>query len=488
MIPHQQAMPDEIRHLIVGGSLKERLEIQGHLSAMGIEVTAAPDMDIGLQILSRNEFNLIIVIHDPASLDVLDFLHAQKEAGDSTGVVVLARNADMEDAAQAMNAGALDFRLPPWSGEVLGFVVKAAMETSARKKAGARAEGEQSVPGMKEQGPGHREPKEKDNVSANNDRYRIMTRSPEMERLLKQAESVARSRATCLIQGESGTGKELLARFIHKRSDRAKGPFVALNCAALPETLLESELFGHEKGAFSGAVMKKAGKFELANGGTLLLDEVTEMAFALQAKLLRVLQEGEIDRLGGSAPIPVDVRIIATTNRDVLETVRAGKFREDLYFRLNVIPLKIPALRERKEDISLLAEHFRKHFVREYGKNGLDFATGVIERLEERKWPGNVRELKNIVERGVLLATGNTMTLQDLLGDQVEREEFTTASEGKNGIFPDTFNLGDIEKEMVKRALSKTQGNRTHAARLLGISVRTLRNKLAEYRKMGLVL
>ena len=489
MTSGRQLKPTETRILLVGGSLKERLEIQGHLSAMGIDVTAAPDMDIGLQILSRSKFHLVLVVHDPGSLDVLDFLHAQKGSGDETGVVVLAKKAEMEDAAEAMKGGVLDYRLPPWSGEVLGFVVQRAMQTPRHKRKDAPENGHEAAETLPEEkeplkkpesGPAH--------TSGSADRYRILTRSPAMERLLRQAESVAKSRATCLIQGESGTGKELLARFIHARSDRASGPFVAMNCAALPETLLESELFGHEKGAFSGAVMRKAGKFELADGGTLLLDEVTEMAFPLQAKLLRVLQEGEVDRLGGSTPVAVDVRIVATTNRDVLSAVRAGKFREDLYFRLNVIPLELPPLRERREDIGFLARHFKDHFVLEYGKNGLDFAEGVPEELAERKWPGNVRELKNIIERGVLLSQDRHITLQDLLGKHAEIEEEMAGHGGEKAMGTKTFNLSDMEKEMVQRALSRTSGNRTHAARLLGISVRTLRNKLAEYRKMGLVL
>lgn len=479
----------EKRILLVGGSLKERLGIQGHLSAMGIEVTAAPDMDIGLQILARNTYHLVLVVHDSGSLDALDFLQAQKSSGDQTGVVVLARKAVMEDAAEAMKRGVLDYRLPPWSGEVLGFVVKRAMQTLRHKRDESDENGHEASEALPE---GKDRPEKLESkpvhTSGASARYRILTRSPAMERLLKQAKNVAKSRATCLIQGESGTGKELLARFIHAHSDRASGPFVAMNCAALPETLLESELFGHEKGAFSGAIMRKAGKFELADAGTLLLDEITEMAFPLQAKLLRVLQEGEVDRLGGSSPVAVDVRIVATTNRDVLSAVRAGKFREDLYFRLNVIPLELPPLRERIEDIEFLARHFKDHFVREYEKNGLDFAKGVLKGLKEKRWPGNVRELKNIIERGVLLAAGSDITLQDLLGKYAEMEENMTAHGGDKVMGTKTFNLSDMEKEMVQRALSRTSGNRTHAARLLGISVRTLRNKLAEYRKMGLVL
>jgi two-component system response regulator FlrC len=226
-----------------------------------------------------------------------------------------------------------------------------------------------------------------------------------------------------------------------------------------------------------------------------LLDEITEMALPLQAKLLRVLQEGEVDRLGGSAPVPVDVRVVATTNRDVLAAVRAGQFREDLYFRLNVIPLKLPPLRERKNDIPFLAKHFLEHFSNEYGKKGLQFAEGVLEKLTDMKWSGNVRELRNIIERGVLLARGNEIQLSDLLEELScitktgEKIADTTESPANDAITDgNIFNLSEIEKEMIKKALNKTGGNRTHAAKLLGISVRTLRNKLAEYRRMGLVL
>ncbi|NPA94649.1 MAG: sigma-54-dependent Fis family transcriptional regulator [Thermodesulfobacteria bacterium] len=472
----------EEKVLVLGGSVKDRMELQGLLSNMGFTLTMAPDIQLALSLLAKGDFSLCIVFHEPGKVDAVEFLQALNEANLTARVIVLASEATVEDAQLIMELGAMDFRLPPWTPDVMEFVVKRAMTTSLapQKKAAAakKSAGVQAV----QRGEGD-DAKSRQNF----DKYKILTRSPAMEKVLAQARSVAKSKATVLIQGESGTGKELLARFIHSESDRAHAPFVALNCAALPETLLESELFGHEKGAFSGAISRKLGKFELANKGTILLDEVTEMAMPLQAKLLRVLQEGEIDRLGGYSPIPVDVRVIATTNRDVKSAVKEGKFREDLYFRLNVIPLKVPPLRERREDIPFLAEHFREHFVREYGKNGLKFAEGVLEALEQRKWEGNVRELKNIVERGVLLAQGDEITLQDLLGDELDNgADFSSDSGGSLG--GDTFNLGEVEKEMIKRALAKTKGNRTHAAKLLGISVRTLRNKLAEYRNMGLVL
>ncbi len=473
----------EEKLLIVGGSVRDRMEVQTHLDEMGFDITMAPDIQMALSLLSRSEFVLCMVFHDPKGLDSVEFLKALQDNELFTRVIVLAREATVEDAQLIMELGAMDFRLPPWTPDVLGFVIKRALATPVAKvKPVVKDQGEQAQAQVQCQ------EKKQSKKRRNFDRYKILTKSPAMEKVLAQARNVAKSKATVLIQGESGTGKELLARYIHQESDRADGPFVALNCAALPETLLESELFGHEKGAFSGAITKKLGKFELANNGTILLDEITEMALALQAKLLRVLQEGEIDRLGGYSPIPVDVRVVATTNRDVLSAVRAGKFREDLYFRLNVIPLKVPPLRERKEDIAFLAEYFREHFVKEYGKNGLKFAEGVLEALENRKWSGNVRELKNIVERGVLLAQSKEITLQDLLADEMVDEANSASVISDKGLGEDVFNLGEVEKEMIKRALSKTKGNRTHAAKLLGISVRTLRNKLAEYRNMGLVL
>ncbi len=465
--------------LILGGSVKDRMDLQSILDDLGFDSTMAPESQLAISMLSKGGFALCVVFHEEKTLDAVEFLQQLHDQGVDARVVVLASEATTEDAEMIMELGAIDFRLPPWNGDVMAFVIKRAMATSTAKTRATVIQREKE---------GKKEARNDKRHRQKFDKYCILTKSPVMEKVLAQARSVAKSRATVLIQGESGTGKELLARFIHKESDRASRPFVALNCAALPETLLESELFGHEKGAFSGAITKKIGKFELADKGTILLDEITEMALPLQAKLLRVLQEGEIDRLGGYSPIPIDVRVIATTNRDVLAAVRAGKFREDLYFRLNVIPLKVPSLRERKEDITFLAEHFRQHFVNEYGKNGLKFAKGVLDGLEQRRWSGNVRELKNIVERGVLLAQGLEITLQDLLGDELEHGAIFSPGQNGQEVSQETFNLGEMEKEMIKRALSKTKGNRTHAAKLLGISVRTLRNKLAEYRSCGLVL
>jgi transcriptional regulator with PAS, ATPase and Fis domain len=330
-----------------------------------------------------------------------------------------------------------------------------------------------------------------------------------MIRVLEVAEAVARSEATVLIQGESGTGKELIARFLHASSPRSNNPFVAVNCAALPASLLESELFGHEKGAFTGAQARKIGKFELAHGGTILLDEISEMDLPLQAKLLRVLQEREVDRVGGKEPVSIDVRVLATTNRNLEETVREGKFRADLYYRLNVIPLTLPPLRERRSDIKLLTEHFMRQFL---GERAPTLPAPVTEALMSHSWPGNVRELQNAVQRAAILSGGAVPRESDFLlsmnpatqldtfrNDQSaplprlhEAVERTVEASGHSGDAALRIRSGvtvaEMEKTLILETLRTTDNNRTEAARLLDISIRTLRNKLHEYRAAGVVI
>ncbi len=354
---------------------------------------------------------------------------------------------------------------------------------------------------------------------------KIVGSSLAMRRVLALAKQVAPSKATVLINGESGTGKEMFSKNVHAWSDRAKGPFIAINCAALPEHLLESELFGHEKGSFTGAIGRKIGKFELASGGTLLLDEISEMELGLQAKLLRALQEGEIDRVGGTETVKVDVRVIATTNRNLEDWVKEGKFRQDLYFRLNVIPLRLPALRERGDDIIELANFFLDMYTKEYALPQAKFSQEAIIWLKNYAWPGNVRELQNLMERAVLLAVGKDIVPAHFLLDpdnwplfeedesqaeQISAQPAENVSEQgslseteekaseKNSVPVQTATansvdfsgglmpLHEVERLMIKKGLEVTQGNRTQAAELLGISVRTLRNKLNEYKSMGL--
>lgn len=328
-------------------------------------------------------------------------------------------------------------------------------------------------------------------VSSKN--HTLIARDPAMLETLRRANQVAAADASILITGESGTGKEVLAHHLHRRSRRAAGPFVALNCAAIPENLLESELFGHEKGAFSGAVARRIGKFEAANDGTLLLDEVSEMDIRLQAKLLRAVQERVIDRLGGNTPVKINVRILSTTNRNLLTEVSRGTFREDLYFRLNVISLRVPPLRERPADIEVLADHFARRYA---DVNGLPYrrlSDKAIARLRANPWRGNVRELENTLHRAVLLSTGDMIEAEAI--ESVDQECFKAISNPPNhqDITPEPGLLGrfvgrrmdDVERAFILETLSHTLGNRTHAATILGISIRALRNKLRDYTAQG---
>lgn len=324
----------------------------------------------------------------------------------------------------------------------------------------------------------------------------IITADRRMRELIQLAKTVAQSKATVLVQGESGTGKELMASLVHENSNRAGRPFVAINCAAIPENLLESELFGYERGAFTGAVSSKAGKFEFANGGTLLLDEISEMDIRLQAKLLRVLQQGEVDRIGGRKPIPVDVRIIATCNRNLADCVREGTFREDLFYRLNVVNLTVPPLKERMGDIRILSSHFMAYYAQKNGKSLVSIDAESLGLLESHTWPGNVRELENVIERAVITATGSSITGRDIAIDRrsvsLTAEALVASGRAQGGVdlasapWVPGQTLNDIERQVILDALGYHKGNRTHTAKALGISIRTLRNKLSDYRKLGI--
>ncbi|WP_237217453.1 sigma-54 dependent transcriptional regulator, partial [Falsiroseomonas oryziterrae] len=374
-------------------------------------------------------------------------------------VVACGRAEDADAAVRAIEAGARDFLpLPPDPDVILAMLEAAGTEPV-------------------EDGP--------------------VAQDPGMASLLARAGQLARADASLLITGESGTGKEVLARHIHARSRRARGPFVALNCAALPETLLESELFGHEKGAFSGAIAARKGKFEQADGGTLLLDEVGEMDPRLQAKLLRVIQEREVDRLGGGAPVKVDVRLLAATNRDLAAEVAKGRFREDLYFRLNVLALHIPPLRARPADILPLAAHFTLRYARANGLPARALSAAAEARLLAHPWPGNVRELENCLHRAVLLAEGAEIGPEaiELTAPRAaapapaapEAQPRTAAPAGQIAGLVGR-KVDEVERELILETLSHCLGNRTRAAEILGISIRTLRNKLQEYRASGVAV
>ncbi len=327
----------------------------------------------------------------------------------------------------------------------------------------------------------------------------LIARDPAMQRVIALADQVAPADASILITGESGVGKEVLARYLHRKSRRADKPFVSVNCAAIPENLLESELFGHEKGAFTGALARRVGKFEEANGGTLLLDEISEMDARLQAKLLRAIQEREIDRVGGSKPVKVDIRILATSNRDLAQAVREGTFREDLLYRLNVVNLHLPALRERPGDIAALAEHFARKYAAANGLADRPLAEETRRRLLQHRWPGNVRELENALHRAVLLSAGpqiepEALRLPDgqplaggaLPADPAARTA-SRAAEAADAVARAFVGqtVAAMEQQLILDTLAHCLGNRTHAANILGISIRTLRNKLKEYSEAG---
>ncbi len=430
--------------LLVDGNPGSLKELAAHLQENGLGVQMVKNREEALAFVRERAVACVVADLENPSLKRLNFLKDVQAVNPLVPVVLLSEEARVEEAVQAVKLGAEDYRLRDTSAEVLVQVIKSAAAPLLEEPEGD-----------------------------------FLTADPGLKALLGKLKDVAKSQATVLITGESGTGKEVLARWLHAQSDRSRGPFIAVNCAALPEHLLESELFGHEKGAFTGALTRKLGKFELANGGTILLDEVTEMPLALQAKFLRVLQEGEVDRVGGAYPVKVDVRVLATTNRDVAKEVAAGRFREDLYFRLNVIPVHLPPLRQRKGDVRLLAEHFLREFVERYKRPISGFDEGVWEALEAYSWPGNVRELRNVIERAVLLARGPKITLRDIFPPELRP---STAVKDLS-VRP----LKEMEREMILKALQVARGNRTRAAEILGISVRTLRNKLQAYREAGLL-
>lgn len=402
-----------------------------------------------LNIMRKEKVELVLVSFNGNRSQVTGLLQMSQSSASAPPVIVMSEKASLDDAAEMMELGAQDFWIKPVQPERLVRSIEL-IESKAKAQVEAGP-------------PDHRS---------------IIGRNSQMLRLIALAKRVAATNATVFIQGESGTGKEMFARYIHRNSDRQDKPFIALNCAALPEGLLESELFGHEKGAFTGAIKCKEGKFELASGGTLLLDEVTEIPIHLQAKLLRVLQEGEIDRVGGRYPIPVDVRVIATTNVECEKAISEGRFRKDLYYRLNVIPLIIPPLRNRLDDIALLAEHFLEKYNHVHKRRLTGISPTVIRMLQEYGWPGNVRELENVIQRATLLSSDCELTPECLLFDASPQERI----EGRN---VELMSLSQMEKLMIGKALEVVEGNRTKAAEILGISVRTLRNKLNEYRQEG---
>ena len=458
------------------------------LYAAGYETVQCPSAEQASLVIQQGGVDLVISDVRMPEVGGLDLLRSSQAIKPTVPFILISGYATVPEAVEAMKLGAAGFLVKPFSHQELISLVETTLESENTLQEDGGADEDFDTP---------------ISTFTSGD---IVTVHPKMLTLLKVASDVARAQASVLIQGESGTGKELLARFIHTRSRRSTGPFVAVNCAALPEGLLESELFGYERGAFTGAVMSKPGKFELAHTGTLLLDEVSEMPLALQAKLLRVLQEREVDRVGGRKPSRVDIRVIATTNRDLREMIRAGEFREDLFYRLDVIPLRLPSLRERIQDIEPLARAF---FARQ-GHKRVTLAPEALARLKAHHWRGNIRELFNVMERALILAGGGTINPEHLLLD--EETHNRTAPYEPPAPTADTWtarslsqtpqasaassmaswaadkeyiragvSVQEMEEILIRKTLLEVHNNRLRAAKLLGISVRTLRNKLKLY-------
>jgi two-component system, NtrC family, response regulator AtoC len=441
--------------LIVEDEAKMRRLLELNLGEDGFTTFSAGDAESGVKLLREHAIDLVLTDLKLPGINGLEFLQTIKRQNAALPVVVMTAFGSVETAVEAMKAGASDYVLKPFSLTEMRMVIRKELD----------------VHNLREENRSLREALGKRYSHPN-----IVARSAKMQEVLATVERVAPTNSTVLLGGESGVGKDLIARAIHEKSRRASGPFLKINSTAIPENLLESELFGFEKGAFTGAAASKPGKFELADKGTIFLDEIGDVPPATQVKLLRVLQEREFERLGGTKTIKVDVRLIAATNRDLRAALEEGTFREDLYYRLNVVPIDIAPLRERKEDIPELANLFMSRFAGDSGKTIESISPEAMKILVNYHWPGNVRELQNIVERGCALAKGNVLDVSDIHLDVRPAK----ASNGSGGFLPDGMTLEQWEDEMVQEALRRANGNKSQAARLLGLSRNALRYRLSK--------
>ncbi|MGA1984891.1 MAG: sigma-54 dependent transcriptional regulator [Candidatus Sulfotelmatobacter sp.] len=441
--------------LIVEDEAKMRRLLELNLGEDGFTTFPAGDAESGLKLLRENPIDLVLTDLKLPGMNGLEFLQTIKRQNAALPVVVMTAFGSVETAVEAMKAGASDYVLKPFSLTEMRMVIHKELD----------------VRNLREENRTLREALGKRYAHPN-----VVARSPKMQEVLATVERVAPTNATVLLGGESGVGKDLIARAIHEKSRRASGPFLKINSTAIPENLLESELFGFEKGAFTGAVASKPGKFELADKGTLFLDEIGDVPPVTQVKLLRVLQEREFERLGGTRTVKVDVRLIAATNRDLRAALEQGTFREDLYYRLNVVPIDIAPLRERKEDIPDLVSLFISQFSGESGKPVEGITTEAMQILVNYHWPGNVRELQNIVERACALAKDSVLTPADI---HLDTRTAKTAN-GAGGFLPEGMTLEQWEDEMVQEALRRANGNKSQAARLLGLSRNALRYRLSK--------
>jgi DNA-binding NtrC family response regulator len=436
--------------LLIVGTLNGQIGAATQIAmARGAKVSHTETVDAALAALRSGRGADLVMVD--VRLDIRDFLTRATAEHIFVPVVACGIGTDAEAAVRAIKAGAKEYIPLPPQADLIAAMLEAVADEN----------------------------------------HPLLYRDEAMQKVVRLADQVAGSEASILVTGESGTGKEVLARYVHRKSQRAKMPFVSVNCAAIPENLLESELFGHEKGAFTGAVGRRIGKFEEADGGTLLLDEISEMDIRLQAKLLRAIQEREIDRVGGGKPVKVNIRVIATSNRDLAAEVKAGTFREDLLFRLNVVNLRIPPLRERPEDVRILSEHFAKKYARVNGLPERPLSAEALRLLQTSYWKGNVRELENTLHRAVLLNADPEIGPSSILlpdGRPRSEERMAPSTNGavmEAGAVLVGRTVAAVEQELIINTLRNCLGNRTHAANILGISIRTLRNKLKQYSDEG---
>lgn len=440
--------------LVVDDEAKMQRLLELQLGQCGFAVITAGDAEAGLHRLREQPVDLVVTDLRLPGMDGLEFLHAAKREHPALPIVVMTAHGSVETAVEAMKAGASDYVLKPFPLEELRLVI----------------DKELGVAGLRRENASLREA-----LGARYDYPNIVGRSAKMQEVLALVERVAATHSTVLLLGESGVGKDLIAHALHQHSKRAQGPFIKINSAAIPETLLESELFGYEKGAFTGATRTKPGKFELADQGTLFLDEIGDVPMATQVRLLRVLQEREFERLGGTRTQKVDVRLIAATNRNLRAALEEGTFREDLYYRLNVVPIDLPPLREHKEDIPALAEFFTAKFARAAEKAVPTLSAEALAKLTAFDWPGNVRELENVIERAVALSDGGELVARDIRLDLLAQPKSAPAS----ALLPDGWTLEKWEQEVIREALKRAGGNKSQAARLLGLSRNALRYRLS---------
>src|SRR5580692_8637473 len=443
--------------LIVEDEPKMRRLLELQLAEEGFQARIAADAETGLQMLGKEPFDVVVTDFKLPGMSGLEFLQAVKRVNADLPVVIMTAYGTVETAVDAMKAGASDYVLKPFSLAELMLVIRKELATHE----------------LREENRSLREA-----LGRRYEYTNIIAKSDKMQAVLGLVERVAPSNSTVLIGGESGVGKDLIARAIHEHSQRAKGPFVKINSTAIPETLLESELFGYEKGAFSGATTSKPGKFEVANNGTLFLDEIGDVPAAIQVKLLRVLQDREFERLGGTRTFKVDVRLVAATNRDLRAALEEGTFREDLYYRLNVVAIDIPPLRDHKEDIPALADFFLERYAKESGKPITGITPEAMKRLVDYHWPGNIRELQNIIERAVALSVGTTIDAADIYLDDPAKRPSTAG--GSPYVLPAGVTLEQWEDEAIREALRRADGNKSQAARALGLSRNALRYRLSK--------